>query len=175
MRCPVLGAALVLIAVLATTPAAGDERVDPGRPDATDSPSTVPPGAVQVEAGLACGRKRVAGRRTERELALEAALRIGITPTIEVQLEGEPIVHLRRGRDGDTGPGDLTLIVRWRFLDAPERGPGLALGVQPFVKLPLAEEPIGSERLDAGVIGTTLAGAGPEYVVRTGLGVRLGR
>jgi len=126
-------------------------EVEPDRPDTTNSVQTVPPGAAQLETGLEYARTRVAAEPVERRFAVQAALRAGLTDRLELRLEGEPLVRLR-GVEDDTNHGDLTVGVKYRFL---ETAPGKwwpALGVNPFVKIPLADEPIGTERVDFGLL-----------------------
>ena len=93
------------------------------------------------------------------------------------------------GERDDTGPGDLTLGFKYRFLDARDGASWPSLGLRPFVKLPVAGTPIGTGRPDVGGIlyllgndialdaaaGTSLAGQGPDYLVTAGVSVRLGR
>ncbi len=81
---------------------------------------------------------------------LGALLRAGLTDRLEVRLDGAPLVRLRSA-ENDTGFGDPTLGVKYRFLDAREGSWWPSLGLLPFVKLPIAREPIGSERVDFGL------------------------
>lgn len=146
-------ATLAAAMVLALAPAAGAEEraptpVDPDRPSVSTSARTVPPGAVQVETGLAYEHERVAAAPADRRLSVEAALRVGVAPWLEARVEGEPVVRLR-GEEADTGPGDVTLSVKWRVLDGGGAVPAVAL--LPFVTLPAAREPIGSGQVDAGL------------------------
>jgi hypothetical protein len=139
-------AALALL-LLGPTGGAGQE-INPDRPDLTTSAEVVPAGAFQIESGLAYTRARVGGGPTERQLSVQGALRVGVARALEVSLEGEPYVWLRAG-DAHDGSGDYLLGLKYRIL-APEHGPVLA--IKPFVKLPTAREPIGSERPDAGAL-----------------------
>jgi hypothetical protein len=140
---------LAVALALAAPLAAAADVIDPDRPDLTDSASTVGRGVWQIEAGLEYARTSLGGSPVERRLTLETVLRVGLAERLEVRLEGEPLVRLR-GVEDDTGHGDLTLGLKYRFLDAREGGWPPALGVLPFVKLPLADAPIGSERPDFG-------------------------
>lgn len=144
---------LVALGLLAGAPAPRAQEIETDRPDVTESPGTVPPGALQVETGLALGRESRGGRADERRFAVEAALRLGLTERLEVRLEGEPFVRLRAEGE-DRGPGDVEIGVKYRALDGDEGRPALA--VLGFVTLPLAEEPIGGERPDLGVVGIVL-------------------
>ncbi len=109
----------------------------------------MPAGLVQIETGLEYARARVGGGPAERQLSVQAVLRAGLTSRIEVSLEGQPFVWLRAAGE-DSGSGDYTLGGKYRFLDPAADGTGPALGVKPFVKLPTASAPIGSERVDFG-------------------------
>ena len=125
-------------------------RIQADRPGVSNSTSTVPPGALQIEGGVDYSRSRVSGGPDERQFVLGAMLRAGLTDRLEVRLDGAPLVRLR-GAENDTGFGDPTLGVKYRFLDSPEGSWWPSLGLLPFVKLPVARSPIGSERVDFGV------------------------
>ncbi|HSF04435.1 MAG TPA: transporter [Methylomirabilota bacterium] len=146
MRLP----AAVALAVALTAPAVASAQrisVEPDRPDQTSRPATLPRGAAQFEGGMVYERTGP----DERAVHVEATLRFGLTDRFELRLEGEPFVDLRDGED-TSGFGDLTLSLRYRFLDARQDSLWPALAVQPYVKLPTAHEPIGSERTDFGLI-----------------------
>lgn len=140
-----------LLAFGAPCAAVGDGEISPDRPDVTSGTTTVAPGVVQIETGVEFEKARVGGRASDRRLGLQAALRTGLTDRLEVMLEGEPLVRLR-DEGADTGAGDLTLVSKYRFLDAEQGRPWPALGVESFLKIPSARAPIGSERLDLGVV-----------------------
>jgi len=125
-------------------------RIQTDRPSVSNSTSTVPPGALQIEGGVDYSRSRVSGGPDERQFVLGALLRAGLTDRLEVRLDGAPLVRLRSA-ENDTGFGDPTLGVKCRFLDAREGSWWPSLGLLPFVKLPIAREPIGSERVDFGL------------------------
>lgn len=148
-------APLVLLAAAATlwlgTAAATAQDINPDRPDLTTSAEVVPAGALQVETGLEYERARVGGGPTERQLSVQGVLRLGLTPALEVSLEGVPFVWLRSGEE-DHGSGDYTLGLKYRFQAPAPDASGPALAVKPFVKLPIAREPIGSERTDFGAL-----------------------
>ena len=127
-------------------------RIQTDRPSVSNSASTVPPGALQIEGGVEYSLSRVSGGSDERQFVLSAMLRAGLTDRLEVRLDGAPLVRLR-GVENDTGFGDPTLGVKYRFLDAREGGWWPSLGLLPFVKLPIARAPIGSERVDFGLTG----------------------
>ena len=125
-------------------------RIQTDRPSVSNSTSTVLPGALQIEGGVDYSVSRVSGGSDERQFQLGAMLRAGLTDRLEVRLDGAPLVRLR-GAEDDTGFGDPTLSLKYRFLDVREGSWWPSLGLLPFVKLPIARAPIGSERVDFGV------------------------
>jgi hypothetical protein len=123
--------------------------VAPDRPSVTNSAQTVPRGFAQVETGGEYIAERLGSRTADQRAALQATVRIGLLDRLEARVESRPVVWLRS--DGErTGAGDVTLGLKYRFLDAPEGSAWPSLGVLPFVKIPTAKEPIGSGRPDAG-------------------------
>jgi outer membrane putative beta-barrel porin/alpha-amylase len=147
------GRATLLVIALAGSWAAGAaaQDINPDRPDLTTSAEVVPAGALQIETGLEYERARVGGGPAERRLGAQGVLRLGLTSALEVSLEGEPFVWLRADEDHH-GSGDYTLGLKYRFLAPAEGGAGPALALKPFVKLPAADAPIGSERTDFGAL-----------------------
>ena len=128
------------------------QEIDPDRPELTESAKLVPRGAVQLESGVAYSRERRGGLATERTFEAEADLRIGVSRDIELNLGWAPLM-LVRGPEDDTGIGDVTLGVRYRFIEGVEDElwpPHVA--VKGFAKLPAAEEPLGTGRPDFGVL-----------------------
>jgi outer membrane putative beta-barrel porin/alpha-amylase len=147
VRALLVAVVLVISSNFAVAQDPGAIEVD--RPDVSNSTSTVGPGVFQLETGVEYARTRAAAAADERRLALQMTVRAGLTDRLEVRLEGEPLVALR-GEDSDTGLGDLTVALKYRVLDAIDGAP--ALGILPFVTLPVADAPIGSERPDFGVV-----------------------
>jgi outer membrane putative beta-barrel porin/alpha-amylase len=141
--------AVVFVLSCGIAAAQDDGALEVDRPDVSNSTGTVGPGVFQLETGVEYARTSVAARAAERRFALQMALRAGLTDRLELRLEGEPLVALR-GADDATGLGDLTVALKYRVLDAVDGAP--ALGILPFVTLPVAEAPIGSERPDFGVV-----------------------
>jgi hypothetical protein len=138
--------------VLAVAPAfAADDVIDPDRPDTTNSANPVGKGRVQLETGGFYRRTSQAGAPAERRLSVEATLRIGITDRLEFRVDSEPVVRVDNGVD-ETDVGDVSLGLKYRFLDAREGAWWPALALNPFVKLPVAQEPIGSGETDAGLL-----------------------
>lgn len=82
--------AWVLVSLLALAPAAAAASpIVPDRPSVSNGAATVPPGALQVEAGVEYGRTTHGGQRDER--------RPGLGPFVKLAVAGEPI-----GRTGRT-------------------------------------------------------------------------
>jgi outer membrane putative beta-barrel porin/alpha-amylase len=140
---------VVLAVLVHVSLGSAEEPIDPDRPDIATSPGTVAPASVQVESGLADEHTRLAGG-DQRRLFVETGVRVGMTERIELRLGGEPFVRLR-GRERDTDHGDLTVGFKYRFLDGAGGRPALA--VLPSLKVPLAREPLGTERPDVSVLG----------------------
>lgn len=148
MRAYATVVALLLAVVATVVPArAAEDQVEPDRPDLTNGAKTVPRGAFQIETGIEYSRTSQAATATERRFLVDALGRVGVADRLELQISWQPLVHLR-GDEDDTGTGDVTLAAKYRFFDGGSPWP--ALGVRPFVKLPAADEPIGSGRADFG-------------------------
>jgi hypothetical protein len=141
--------------------------VEPDRPDISNSTHTVPVRALQVELGLEYARSH---DPSERRLALQTTLRTGLSDRLEVRLDGVPLVRLKEASD-DLGLGDFAPGVKYRVFEPPAGQGWPALGIQPFVKIPTARVPIGTGRLDAGLlvlVDQDLPGA-LQLTVNTGL------
>ena len=127
-------------------------EIEPNRPSNSVNAKLVPPGGFQIESGIAIGSERKAGEPRERRFEVDIDLRVGVTSWLEIDVSDEPFVRLRGPAD-DTGHGDITIGFKYRFVEGTE---GAAwpphLGVKPFVKLPTASAPIGSERPDFGLL-----------------------
>jgi len=143
-----------MIAMLLLLPPAcsGQVTVETDRPDVANSTKTVPPGYVQLESGYRYTIASVRGEHATRRSSAEATVRVGVTPSLELRLDAEPYVDLRNG-ERTHGVGDAVFGAKWRLLDAPDEGRAPAVGVFPFVKVPSADAPIGSEEVDFGLLG----------------------
>lgn len=147
-----LVAAVVVMLVLLPPTCFGQVTVETDRPDVANSTKTVPPGYLQLENGYRYTLARVGGEHAVRRSSAETTIRVGATPSLELRMDAEPYVDLRNG-EGAHGLGDVVFGAKWRLLDAPDRGHAPAVGISPFVKLPSADAPIGTERLDFGLLG----------------------
>ena len=146
--------ALALLVLLLPLGAWADEEVEPIAPDrasASVSANTVGRGAFQLETGFAYLTERVGGAPTERRFRIEAGLRAGVTERLELRIEGFPLIRVR-GAEDETGNGDFLVGAKYRFIEAPKDSWLPSLGVFPFVKLPVAEEPLGSGKTDVGAL-----------------------
>jgi hypothetical protein len=142
----------------ATALAQDDDDVNADRPGVGTSAATVARGALQLETGVDHARERRA-RATERRTSLGTLLRYGVLDGVELRLEGEPVVALR-GPEDETNIGDIVLSVKLRILEGAEGVPRPTLSLLPALKLPTAPEPIGSERVDAALLGLASFGFG---------------
>ena len=148
-----LVAVCAVVAVAASIGTAGEsERIQTDRPSVSSSANTVPPGAVQVEAGAEYSRTSLGGRPADREFTLDVTLRGGLTDRMEIRLDGQSLV-VTRGEQDDTGNGDVSLQAKYRFVDAREGRWWPSLGILPFVTFPIAHAPHGTRSPDFGLIG----------------------
>lgn len=131
------------------------------RPDATESPFTLEPGRMQLEASAASWlRERHSpernGTTVEIRNLLPLNLRIGLSTQWELQVvidghldvkaENRPMgIRLRQ-----RGIGDITLRAK-RNLWGNDGG-RTAFGVMPFIKLPTASDGLGNDFIEGGII-----------------------
>ena len=144
-----LGATVWLLGLGPAGAAAQD--INPDRPDITTSAELVPAGALQLETGIEYQRARAGGQPTGQLLSTQAVLRAGVLPVLELSIEGEPFDWQRTDREA-SGGGDYTLGVKYRLFTPAEGSAAPLVSVKPFVKLPTASAPIGSERPDVGAL-----------------------
>jgi hypothetical protein len=126
---------------------ADDDALDPDRPDVSSGTRTVGARRVQLETGVLLERTRLAGEPTERRIAAETLLRIGVTERLDLRVDAEPIVALR-GVEDAIDVGDFRVGAKWRFFEASETTAWPRLALLPSVKLPTAPTPIGSGKAD---------------------------
>ena len=127
------------------------QEVSPDRPSVGTSAFIVAPGLVQTESGVEYSRQSRAARVPELRIGTEVLARAGIADGLEVRLLVEPVAILTDGTT-DAGFGDVTLAVKYRILSPGEGGWPPAVALLPFVKVPTARDPIGSEHVDLGAI-----------------------
>jgi hypothetical protein len=154
-----LAAFLYAAPVLAQDAGSSQEQREycPARPGLGTPPCTIAPGRVSVETGIAdWSRDDTADQRDDTILIGDTLVRVGLSDTIEVQLNWTPFGHSRT-RDKVTGAvdkanrvGDVLLGFKAN-LNHPD-GSGFSAAVQPFVTLPVGRSPIGAGDWGAGMV-----------------------
>ncbi len=142
-------------------PALAARELTTDRPDTTESPYTVEPGRLQIEASLVefAQDNHNPDHAPVRTGALNIApfnLRIGLTPDSDLHIVVETY-RQERTLDRSTGQqakangtGDITLRYKYNFFGNDGGGP--ALGILPFIKLPTARSGLGNRSFEGGVI-----------------------
>jgi len=127
------------------------------RPDKTESPYTVDAGHLQIELDFATyTRDREGGLRSESLGVTPINLKLGLTPSTDIQLVLEPYVRqtvtdrIARTRDRTNGVGDVTVRLKHNLF-GNDGGPA-ALALMPFVKLPTASKALGNGAAEFGLI-----------------------
>ena len=150
------------LAVLSAVPPVRAEReLTTDRPDATESPFTVEPGRVQLEASLASyTRDRHNPEHEDVRLTIwnlaPFNVRIGLTPDSELQIIADNYleVELEQRASGQrhrqSGWGDVTLRFK-RNLWGNDGG-GTAFALMPYVKLPTNTDDLGNDSVEGGII-----------------------
>lgn len=153
LRC--LGAVLWVAALplAAAEPSAGGGRELSGdRPDATETPTTIDAGRVQLEASVASWtRDRQQGVKTTEWEVAPFNVRIGVTPRTELGLFVTPEVRrteqLRNGpKTTMRGFGDTVLRGKLNFWG--NDGGATAFGAILDVKLPTAADGVGNDKVE---------------------------
>ena len=147
-----------LYSLINPTPDAALRAFAPDRPLNSISPFTLDPGRVQVESDLAnVMQSRDAGATTTTLQALDPEIRVGVTPSFEVDLmtaglEADRTVSEASGRlrDRDVGTGAVTLQGRFNLFG--NDGGRAALALAPFLALPSGDPHFGNQRIIGGVV-----------------------
>ena len=144
--------AVLGLVVLPFTAWAADEPepISPDRAGASVSATTVGRGVTQVESGLQYAHESIGGSPAQRRFSVQLAVRGGLTDNLELGVIGEPLVSLSGASDA-TNIGALELNAKYVFFESPSGSAWPTLGLQPFVKLPVAEQPIDSGKTDFGL------------------------
>jgi hypothetical protein len=141
--------------------ARAERELSSDRPDATESPFTVEPKRVQLEASFVQFTRDRHNADYENVRVNEWAyaplnVRVGLTPHSEVQFVFDGYVDAK-AEEGESGAsarvrgfGDTTLRVKWNFWG--NDGGETALGLMPFVKLPTGDDELGNDSVEGGVI-----------------------
>lgn len=148
------------------------------RPDATESPITVPPGRLQIELSFVDITWDTAGSsdRTRTVAIAPSLLKFGLTDSIDLQLGVDPYAFERRRPRGGgetehaDGFGDLT--IRAKFNLWGNDGGDTAFALMPYVKTPTAVDDLGNGRVEGGLIAP-LAIELPEGLAGGGWGLGL--
>src|SRR5262245_5148132 len=114
-----MAASGVILALLLLLPAAASAQVtvETDRPGVPNSTKPVPLGYVQVGCGYRDTRHRAGGAETTNRSWAETTVLVGVTPAVELRVDGEPYVDLRDAERG-SGIGDIVLGAKWRLFDA---------------------------------------------------------
>ena len=128
-----------------------DDPINTDRPGVVVTAPTLPRGVWQLETGFDYARESTAGTRTRRFSGV-TTVNYGLLDGVELLLEGEPFVVLR-GDEHATGLGDTFLGVKLRLLEGDESAHRPTLAILPGLKVPTAQTPIGTTRLDAAIVG----------------------
>lgn len=149
----------LLVALVATAPALGSEgrALCPDRPGLGTPACTTDAGDMVFELGIGdWTRQSDAAQRTDTVLAGDALLRVGLTPTLEVQIGWTALGHVRE-RDRTAGTvtrrmqtGDVLLALR-QNVQNPD-GSGFALAIMPYASLPVGGRAIGAGDWGAGLL-----------------------
>lgn len=144
------------------TPKGERRALDPERPDATQNPTTVDAGVIQIETGFFQYTKdshRLTPDSVETWAILsETTLRLGLLTDLELQIIFTPYISQETTPDGgpkftDDGISDFTLRLRHNYWgNDPEPDQDTALGAEAFVILPTGSQ-VSSGKVEAGAAG----------------------
>ena len=149
--------ALIFALGLALSPAAFAEEPDfvPGRPGATETAISVPEGHLQIETEIASyTHDEEDGDQANSTSVAATTFRYGLAHGLDAELIVQPYLResIESGgvKETDSGFGDVTL--RLRRTIAGQDGDGPSLGVIGFITLPTAEDGLGADDVEGGVI-----------------------
>ncbi|WP_374943296.1 transporter [Sphingomonas sp.] len=132
-------------------------RFCPTRPSLGESACVTEPGHVQVEvSAVDWTLAKDADAREDTVLAGDFLVRVGVSPTSELQVGWTPYGHVRtRDRatgaiEGDERVGDVVIGYR-QNLRSPD-GSGLSFGIEPRVTLPVGRSPVGAGTWGAALV-----------------------
>jgi hypothetical protein len=137
------------------TPDADLRSFSTDRPTKANSPYTVDAGHFQYETDLVVyGSSNVDGVRSQAWTVVDPTLKLGLTNTMDAELQVTPYESVRTETAGATtnasGLGDTYARLKINLL-GDDGGPA-AVALLPYVKLPTAREPLGNGRVEGGVI-----------------------
>jgi len=137
------------------TPDAELRSFSTDRPPKANSPYTVDAGHFQYESDIAVfGYDNSAGVRTEDWTVIDPTLKLGLTNSIDVELQITPYESLVAKSGAATtsisGYGDTIARLKINVL-GDDRG-AVAVALLPYVKLPTAQSGLGNGRVEGGLI-----------------------
>lgn len=141
--------------LFAPTPQADLRSFNTDRPPKANSPYTVDAGHFQYETDLVVfGYGDAGGRRTEDWTVLDPTLKLGLTNTIDAELQFTPYQSAWTRASGATsrasGWGDTYFRLKFNLL-GDDHG-DIAVALLPYVKLPTAHAGLGDGAVEGGLI-----------------------
>jgi hypothetical protein len=137
------------------TPDADLRGFNTDRPPKANSPYTVDAGHFQYETDIAVfGYGDTNGVRTEDWIVLDPTLKLGLTNTIDAELQITPYesvaTNSAMGNTTQSGFGDTYARLKINVL-GDDHGP-VAMALLPYIKLPTARSGLGNGRVEGGLI-----------------------
>lgn len=132
---------------IASAAAAQEPRFCPNRPDLGAGACTTEPGRVLAELSVIDAERDGQGDLT---LVGDVLVRTGLGPRTELQLGWTALGIVRAPGERATGTGDVRVGIRQNLIDPTSEG--FAVAVEPFVTLPVGEQPIGRDGASYGVV-----------------------
>lgn len=117
------------------------------RPDFTESPITVDAGAVQLEMSFADYAKNSGTDALGLGLV---NLKIGLLNNTDVQFVYDSFIEEDNGSTTSNGNGDMQVRLKINLFG--NDGGNSALGIMPFIKIPLASNDLGNDKVEGGII-----------------------
>lgn len=147
------------------------------RPDATESPTTVDAGRVQIEMSFA-QHTRDHRHPDHSDLRISewnvapVNVRVGLTHDTELQIVVDNYLRIEERsasaatRSRASGWGDVTLRLKRNFLG--NEGGETAVGLMPFIKIPTNSGGVGNNRVEGGlIVPASVTVGGREFGVMT--------
>ncbi len=150
------------------TPDAELRSFNTDRPPKANSPYTVDAGHFQYETDLAVfGYANGGGTRTDEWTVVDPTLKLGLTNTIDFELQVTPyesiVSNSAAGTKSLSGHGDTVLRLKFNVL-GDDRG-AVAAALLPYVKLPTAQSGLGNGRVEGGLIAPLSFSAPHDFTV----------
>ena len=125
------------------------------RPTKSTGPCTVDAGHWQVESDIYnWTQQSLGGVTTTTELFTNPTLKLGVTNTLDVEVNIAPYERITTRSGGVTttaeGAGDLYLRAKWAPIG--DDGGSFAFALVPYVKVPTASHSIGNGEVEGGVV-----------------------